>query len=307
MNNVNLDRAILNRLVESYGKTDVLKFVRHLNEELSLDQDKKREILDSYYKKIYSIFVKIDGGKYKLYYNDAAEALRSNGREAWIIEKVLSPLYDTAAEAYLKIDEMPNFKTYMQQVTNSYMMRFVKLLNLPDSYDVTSNSSFRYVFVEIFKAAMGEAKQEIEAKKAQEEEDADVQAGLDAKPGNFEDFDSANQGKDLITTINNHAQKLQNSRYSHVAKAAENYITVKTDLSEVEYISLRTDGAIFFKTDDGETRCFNLSPKALEYLKVKDEESANLIASWCKTFIGDNGKYVDPSIDVTRPRTWLKR
>ena len=64
MNNVNLDRAILNRLVESYGKTDVLKFVSHLNEELSLDQDKKREILDSYYKKIYSIFVKIDGGKY---------------------------------------------------------------------------------------------------------------------------------------------------------------------------------------------------------------------------------------------------
>lgn len=39
MANVNKDRATLKRLVESYGKQDVLKFINHLNENESLFDD----------------------------------------------------------------------------------------------------------------------------------------------------------------------------------------------------------------------------------------------------------------------------
>ena len=39
MTTLNRDRNTLKRLVESYGKKDVLNFVRHLNESVNISQD----------------------------------------------------------------------------------------------------------------------------------------------------------------------------------------------------------------------------------------------------------------------------
>lgn len=48
MNTLNKDRNILKRLVESYGKKDVLNFVRHLNENTNeLTEEEKTAILSS--------------------------------------------------------------------------------------------------------------------------------------------------------------------------------------------------------------------------------------------------------------------
>ena len=306
MNTAKRDRNILKRLVESYGVKDVEKYVNYLNEEEQLGLENKDKIISSCYNQICEVIKQTSiSSIYKDYYKDALQALGKDNYKNWIVEKVLSPLYDAGVEAYSKMDSMPDFKTYTRQIVKGYMNKFAKLLNLPNDNDLLDSLAFYTAFSRIFKLAMSEAKNDIAQRKIQAEEDADIQAGLTAKPGDFEDFDSAAQGRDLLVSINNRGQKLQEARYSHVVKATEEYVTVKTDLAEVEYISLRADGAIFFKTNDGGTRCFKLSPKALMYLQMKDAESANLMASWCKTFI-KHGRYIDPEIDVTNYKTWIK-